>query len=89
MCNDDFASPTAVKPCSYTNYYVDASLIISTLTPKATFRSKLMVGTSWDMAFTTLQDALDIAIDGDTIRVAQGTYSVSYTHLDVYKRQAS
>ena len=27
MCNDDFASPTAVKPCSYTNYYVDACLL--------------------------------------------------------------
>lgn len=31
-------------------------------------------GTSWDDAYTDLQDALDIAHAGDTIRIAKGTY---------------
>jgi hypothetical protein len=34
-------------------------------------------GSSWTDAFTDLQDALDIAQDGDQIRVAEGTYRPS------------
>ena len=31
-------------------------------------------GSSWELAFTDLQDALDRALTGSAIRVAQGTY---------------
>ena len=31
-------------------------------------------GSSWPLAFQYLQDALQVAVSGDEIRVAQGTY---------------
>lgn len=40
-------------------------------------------GTSWDTAFKTLQAAADAASDGDTIRVAAGTYSEGVTNIQV------
>ncbi|HQO78972.1 MAG TPA: hypothetical protein PLG17_10740, partial [Thermodesulfobacteriota bacterium] len=41
-------------------------------------------GTSWETAFTDLQDALAAAADGDTIHVAQGTYVPGDTQNDSF-----
>ena len=54
-----------------------------TLTPKTLYVDPNALGdnsgSSWDNAFTTLQSAISAAIDGDTIKVAQGTYKPTTT----------
>ena len=55
-------------------YYVDRN-IPSCLTCNSNLRSKqMMPGTTWVDPFNNLRDALAIAVSGDTIKVAQGTY---------------
>ncbi|HNT20279.1 MAG TPA: choice-of-anchor Q domain-containing protein, partial [Saprospiraceae bacterium] len=70
-CND--GDDQLTNNCPSITYYVDSSNTdVMALTGR--FRSALLVGESWDMAFTTLQAALATAVAGDTIKVAQGTY---------------
>ena len=41
-------------------------------------------GSSWDNAFSTIQDGIDAASGGDVIYVASGTYNVDSTQTSGY-----
>ena len=76
-----------VKGVDITPKYIGHKRLVEiAIATLVTDRALLLIGEP-GTAKSWLSEHLAAAINGDSTKVVQGTAAVSYTHLDVYKRQ--